>query len=915
MAEAAVLFLLQQLSVVLRDERELLGGLNKELQSINDDLVQMRAFLRVADGNEETNTGLKVWVGQLREISFDFEDVLDEYMLRFRRHRSTDELSGCFQKLCALIKNWKARHQIASEIKTIYYRLENVVKNQERYGEMYVTMNQGLISTANAGGDALLLEEDEVVGIEKPKEELLRLIGSMDSGLNVISVVGTGGLGKTTLVKKVFDDESVKSYFDLHVLVVVSDYKDNVKHLLGYLIKRLVGETKKPPPDQELEGMSIHDMKDFIKEFLKNTKYIIVLDDICDLSTWEEIKFSFPRRCGYGCIIITTRIEDIGRAACSETKNVYHLKPLLEEESKVLFFKKAFPINTCPSYLTEIARNILERCEGLPLAIVVIGGLLAIKEHRTEEWELFNRSLNSELQGGSLARLFSLSYNDLPYYLKYCFLYLSIFPEGSLLEKEKILRLWIAEGFVQSEQHKSLEEVAEKYLNELCNRGLIQVARKHFDGRVREFRIHDLLRDFIISKSTEQNIVTLYNGRENQWPNKIRRLAIQNSDSFSVETNNFEHLRSLLLLSNGDIELGTIKELVSKSRLLKVLELRGAPMETIPDGVFKLYHLKHLCLRNTLVKVIPTWIKDLRNLETLDLKNTSVTELPIGILNLKKLRHLLVYRYKYPGKLFKAPFDSMQSCRAPYDIGSHLRSLQKLRCLDADEVDNIKIVNEVGKLTQLKRLSIAKLRSTDGRELCSSIAKLTSLRSLRIDSVEEGEKLDLNYSLSSTGLPFLRLLVLYGRIENVPQWIPSLHDLATLHLRWCKLKVDPLIQLQGLPNLTSLLIHDALVELQGLNFSSQFLKLKKLVLMELRGMKWVKVEKGSLPSLEDWRMYDCKLLEELPRGIEHTTNLQFLGFYNMPKGFRKRVDEEKKTQGDNWRLARVHRVAFGTMKL
>ncbi|KAH6775280.1 hypothetical protein C2S52_012841 [Perilla frutescens var. hirtella] len=924
MAESAVSFLLQQLSVLLHDERQLLGGLKHEVQSINDELEQMREFLRVADSKEESDTSLKAWVDQLREISFDFEDVLDQYMLRFGRHRSRDGLSGCLNKVGSLIKNWKARHQIDSEIKTIKKRLENVANCQQKYKNMDANMNQGSSSTIpeaheeyDGRGDALFLQEDDVVGIEEPKEQLLEWIWSMVCELDVIAVVGMGGLGKTTLVKKVYDDESVKNYFNRHVWLVVSDYKEDVKQLLVTLIKKLVGEIKESPP-QGLEDMSIDDMRNCIYEFLKENKYIIVLDDVWKSSTWEALRFALPRKGCHGCIIITTRSNSIGDAACIETNHVYNLEPLSEEESEVLFFKKAFPRNPCPPYLREFAENILKRCEGLPLAIVVIGGLLATKKNRTEEWELFNRSLSHELEDGRLERLgklIALSYNDLPYYLKYCFLYLSIFPEGSLLEKEKILRLWIAEGFVQSERHKSLEEVAEMYLNELCSRSLIQVARKDTDGRVREFRIHDLLRDYITSKSREHNIVTVYNGEDNdQWPDKIRRIAIQNSGSFSVETNNFEHLRSLLLLSsNGDIEFGMIEELIRRSRLLKVLELRGAPIEIIPDHVFKLYHLKHLCLRNTSVKVIPTWIKYLRNLETLDLKNTSVTELPIGILNLQKLRHLLVYKYKYPGGSYKVPFGNTLSFRAPYDIGSHLQSLQKLCCVDADEVGNIKIVREVGKLTQLRRLSIAKLRSEDGKELCSSIAKLTSLRSLTIESVEEGEKLDLDYSLSSRGLPFLRYLDLCGCLENVPQWIPSLHGLATLILRWSKLREDPLIYLQDLPNLTRLGIHDAYVE--GLSFKSHgFQKLKDLRLIEMRRMKWVIVEKGSLPSLELLEICDCKLLMELPQGIEHLINLQDVGLNEMTNEFKERVVEERRSQGDNWRLARVARVSFGTMR-
>ncbi|KAH6774953.1 hypothetical protein C2S52_012514 [Perilla frutescens var. hirtella] len=921
MAESAVSFLLEQLSVFLRDEGKLLGGLKDEVHSINNELVNLRQFLRVADGKEESDPNIKEWVGQLREICFDVEDALDEYMLRFERRRATNGFRGFLKKVGHSVKNSKARHQIASEIKTLNLRLEKVVESRKKYKDMYDSVDEGSSSTVpeaeeyDGRGDALFLEDDEVVGIEKPKKQLLEWIGSKDSGLEVISVVGTGGLGKTTLVKKVFDDEWVKSNFDRHVWVTVSDYKDNVKNLLVNLIKKLVEEIKESPP-QGLEDMSIDDMRNFIYEFLKESKYIIVLDDVWKSETWEALRFALPKKGEHGCIVITTRSNSIGDGACSETDHVYNLQPLSVEESEKLFFKKAFPRNSSfpPPDLREFAENILKRCEGLPLAIVVIGGLLATKKNKREEWEMFNRSLSDELkQGGNLERLwksiFSLSYNDLPYYLKYCFLYLSIFPEGGLLFKHKIIQLWAAEGYVQSENDEILEEVAEKYLNDLWSRNLIQVAQKYGDGEVRAFRVHDLLRDYIASKSREQNIITVFNGGKKQWPNKIRRLAIQNSVNFSLDTKNFEHLRSLLLL-NGDMEMGMIKEVLRRCRLLKVLDLRGAPMESIPDEVFKLYHLKYLCLRDTRVKFIPKSIKYVQNLEILDLLHTDVTELPVEILELRRLQHLWVGRdldllYERTNKL---DFDDMvQSCRVPYGIGSCLLCLQKLAYLEADRDGSTKIVREIGMLTQLRSLVIDKVRSEHGKHLCTSVANLTNLRKLIIKSIEEDEKLELDYPLSSTGLPFLRSLRLDGCLEKVPQWIPSLHALSTLSLMWCKLREDALNCIQNLPNLRHLRIHEACVE--GLSFKAHgFQKLESLELFELRMMKWVIVEKGSLPLLQRWAIVGCELLKELPQGIEHLTNLQALYFDDMPNEYRERAVEEKR------RLAHVSEVRFGTFR-
>ncbi|GFQ06425.1 disease resistance protein rpm1 [Phtheirospermum japonicum] len=877
----------------------------------------MRVFLRVADAKDDPS--LKQWVTQLRDISYDVEDVLNKYLLRFV-HRDTHGLKDCIINIYASIRDLKARHQIASEIQEIKGRLEDSSKSYERFkGTSDGTMIGSSSSTQNEWWDGrdnpLFLDGSDVVGIEEPKKQLVEWIMSMDDGLDVISVVGMGGLGKTTLVKKAYDDDSVKGHFNLHVWIVASDFKD-AEHLLTNLIKKLVGEMKEPPPEG-LEGMSGDDMREFIYKFLEKKNYIIVVDDVWDISRWEAIRFAFPKQGSHGCIIITTRFSSIGNAACTETNHVYNLNPLPSEKSTELFYKKAFPIEKqCPPYLELYAESILKRCEGLPLAIVVIGGLLATKKNNSaEEWEMLNRTLGDELEeGGCLnkfSKIFSLSYYNLPYHLKYCFLYLSIFPEGCLLEKWKMIRLWVAEGFVQAKQGATIEEVAEGYLNDLLSRGLIQVADMKSDGRSKTFRIHDLLREFITLKSKKQNIVSIHVAGEMHLPNKIRRLAIQKSIIFSQEKySSFKCLCTLILVGIEYKDFGAINELIRKCRLLKVLHLEGAPLETIPDEVFKLYHLKHLSLRNTMVKLVPKSIKNLENLETLDLKNTGVTELPTEISKLHRLRHLLVYKYEYTSN---ATFGEVQSAKAPCNIGDCLSSLQKLCYIDADEVDGVKIVREIGKLTQLRRLSIAKLRKADGMDLCSSIAKLTNLRSLHILAAGKGEMLDLDHqSMSSANLAFLRTLYLRGCLEKVPQWVSSLVGLTNLVLMDCRIREDPLTCLEDLPNLVELWIHDAYVE--GLNFNEHgFKKLKVLFLRELKYLKWVTIEKGSMPLLEELTLWGCKLVTQLPQGIEHLSNLRAVDFSNMGDEFVERVGDEKTKRGDDWQLARVPDVGFYQM--
>ncbi|XP_075494310.1 disease resistance protein RPM1-like [Primulina tabacum] len=906
MAESAASFLFNRLTLFLQQEQELLEGIGDNAVYIRDELGQMRAFLRAADEKEETDPQLKEWVKKVREITYDTEDVLERYMLKLAHlHCDADGYKRYVKNMYASVKKVILRHQIASEFRKIKLRMEYVAKTQLRFKDIYGFKNQESSSsskTYDTRGDALLLEEEEVVGIEEPKKQLVEWLKQTDDGLMVISVVGMGGLGKTTLVKKIYDDSSVNANFNCHVWVTVSENID-LDRLLRDMINQLASEVKLQPPEN-LEAMNGDGMKEYVYKFLKDKIYMIVLDDVWKVDVWESIRYSFPRNNARGRIIITTRLYNLGNAACSETRgHLYNLDPLTAENSEKLFYRKAFPRNSCPSYLNEISNSILQRCEGLPLAIVVIGGLLATKNNNFEDWKIFERTIGLELQGDYLKRLnklLSLSYYDLPYYLKACFLYLSIFPEDYLLKKLELIRKWIAEGFVEPKDGKTQEEMAETYLNELYNRSLIGVAETSLDGTPLTFRIHDILREYIILKSREQNLFTGTSEGEIIRPDKIRRMAIH---SRSKGTYNVKYLRSLFWLEFSEYTKSGLlfHEVLRHCRILKVLSLRNAPIDSIPNDVFKLYNLKYLNLSRTKISVIPKSIGNLQILETLNLEQSKVTELPVEILKLRKLRHIVVGQsYSY---ITNPDSFVVQGCKAPYEIGSYLTSLQTLTWIDADEKDGIKIVQQVGKLTQLRRLGITKLRREDGRDLCLSLVNLTNLRPLVISSINEDEVIDLDHSLSSLPLPFLRMIRLYGRLEKLPRWAYSLHGLTVLRLWGSRLKEDPLEHLGDLPNLVCLQIVKFAYEGEELIFKSRkFQKLEILYLGELRGLRCVRVEKDSMPRLVQLNLDDCERMEELPEGVEHLRDLQDAFMFNMSEKFNGRVAEHE------GKLAHVPRV-------
>ena len=909
-AEGTVTFLLDKLAPLLKLGSKLLKDVHKEVDYIVSELERIKAFLRFADAREETDPELKVWVKQVREVADEMEDVVDEFRLCPPQHHGHG-LLGSIHKIARYSKDFKAQNQLVSRIQGIKSKVQNISEGHERYRGKFDGIEQGFGHGASTNtwydsrGDALLVEGSELVGIDKPKQKLIGMLLDDVSRTKVVSVVGMGGLGKTTLVKKVYDDVKVEKSFQHHAWVTVSSSK--IEDLLRDLIQQLFEEGGKPVP-QGIGTLNADRLKALLNDFLRQKKYIIVLDDVWRIFMWESVKYAFPNSRRGSRILVTTRNSDVAGCSCVESDgDVFPLNPLPPTESWTLFCRKAFRRNACPPHLNKLSQGILKRCEGLPLAIVAIGGVLATKDqNRMDEWDIVDRSLSSELESNDklerVNKILSLGYNDLPYYLKHCFLYLSIFPEDHLIEHKRLIRLWIAEGFVVPQEGKIPEEVAESYLRDLTNRCLIQVAQRDVDGRIKTYRIHDLMRQIIISKSRDQDFVTIIRENNTATPNKARHLSARGT----LETctrQEFPGVRSLLIFGVDSVSKSCMSALFSGDRfgLLRVLDLRGLPLEKFPEGVVNLFHLRYLSLRGTKVDILPSSIGKLPYLETLDLKQTKVSKLPAEIQKLQNLRHLLLYRCVIVSYV---TFHSKEGFLMPERIGD-LQFLQKLCFVEPDQGGHT--LSELGKLSQLRKLGIVKLRKEDGRSLCSSIEKMKNLCSLDVTSLQEEEIIDLNH-LSSLPL-LLKGLYLKGRLEDLPGWIPTLDNLSKISLRWSRLKNNPLEALQALPNLVQLQLLHA-YEGEALCFKAGgFQKLKSLKLDRLEELRKVSVEWGALTCLQELSILRCLALKQLPFGIQYLSQLQQLCFYDMPDEFARTLLRAE--QGyDYWKIKHIPKVFF-----
>nr|XP_023875602.1 disease resistance protein RPM1-like [Quercus suber]XP_023875603.1 disease resistance protein RPM1-like [Quercus suber] len=329
------------------------------------------------------------------------------------------------------------------------------------------------------------------------------------------------------------------------------------------------------------------------------------------------------------------------------------------------------------------------------------------------------------------------------------------------------------------------------------------------------------------------------------------------------------------------------------------MDFEGASINYIPKEVGNLFHLKYLSLRDTKVQMLPKSIGKLHNLETLDLKRSLVYELPVEIIALRKLRYLVAYIENNDAEF---SIDFRQSIKVPSGIG-HLESLQKLHKVEAN---NAALIAELGRLRQLRKLEISKLKRENGIALCLALEKLSLLRSLRICSTSEEEVLELQ-SMSSP-LPLLQSLCLFGRLEKLPEWIPKLKSIVRIYLLWSRLMDDPFKVLQDLPNLMELLLHEGCTSEQLHFQGGGFQKLKSLCLRNFRPLKKLIIDEGAMPLLEKLVIGPSPLLKEVPSGIYHLKSLKTLEAINLSKEVVCRMQPDE--GHDFWKVKHVPSVVF-----
>ncbi|XP_044394775.1 disease resistance protein Pik-2 isoform X2 [Triticum aestivum] len=574
--------LLPKLAELLTDEFKLHKGLKEEIASLSRELESMQAALvKISEVPVGQLDGqVKVWSREVREMSYDIEDSIDTFTVRFGAAQEPPEplglIKGFMDRVRSLWATALTRRQIAGEIQRIKGEVEEVSQRRKRYKLDDDLVRPSAATTIDPRLPALYEDASRLVGMERPTGDLVKWLkegeGASKRQLKVLSIVGVGGLGKTTLANTVF--HMLEGQFQCRAFVSVSLTPD-VKKIFRSIIRQVSGEDCTNGEDWDVK-----ELVDHIRNFLKDKRYLIIIDDIWDQNVWTILKVALIKsNCG-SRIITTTRKVGVAESCCSDFNGrVYHLAPLSHGDSKKLFYKRIFNCeDDYPNELKEVSEKILKKCDGLPLAIITIASLLASKPTKTNElWYNVLNSIGSGHENGpsveNMRGILSLSYRDLPPHLKTCLLYLSIFPEDHMINRDKLIWGWVAEDFIHDKQRGNLYKQGENYFNELINRNMLQPVDIDTHGSAKTCRVHDMVLDLITSLSAEENFVSILGGQQPlSTGNKIRRLSIQENNgehNMLDKSMDLSHVRLLFVFRSA---IDMIPSLLS-FQVLRVLDL------------------------------------------------------------------------------------------------------------------------------------------------------------------------------------------------------------------------------------------------------------------------------------------------------------------------------------------------------
>ncbi|XP_065625708.1 putative disease resistance protein RGA3, partial [Quercus suber] len=592
MAGALLSAIVERLGPFISSEFKLTVTVKEEVQKLETNFRTIQAVLNDAEKRQLKEDEVKLWVDKVEDVLDEADNVLDEWntvMIKagiekqqkeFEEEEKAETSTAKKRKVWLIAPNFNfsvpdffQHRDIAHKVKDLNAKLDEINKEKQRYrfevSEPIEEVFQRPKTTAH-------VDVSEIYGRDSIKDDLVDKLlgnGSEERSPHLISLVGMGGIGKTTLAQLAYNDLKVKAHFEIKGWVCVSNPFEQCK-----VAKEIL---------ESIEGQSsnltaLESLLNRICDKVRGKKFFLVFDDVWteDYAMWKPFRDAL-KNCGSqnSRILVTTRKEEVARMMES-ANNVIKLDELSEEDCWLVFSKIAFfdkDPQECEQ-LEDFGREISKKCKGLPLAAKTLGSLMRFKKSR-EEWRyVLNNNLweFEDVERGLFAPLL-LSYYDLSSPLKRCFSYCAVFSKDYVFDVDKLVEMWIAHGFVESKGNMEVEIKAREYFENLVIRSFFQECEEDvwIDQYVlsTRYKMHDIVHDFA------QSIT------------KAHHWGYSKASQFPLSADISKNLRTVIFFNRCDYNMSNFVQNFSSLRLLTLT----IGVE-IPDTIGNLIHLRYLAL-------------------------------------------------------------------------------------------------------------------------------------------------------------------------------------------------------------------------------------------------------------------------------------------------------------------------------
>ncbi|XP_057247918.1 putative disease resistance protein RGA1 [Beta vulgaris subsp. vulgaris] len=892
-------------------------GYESQLADLQRTVSTVKAVLLDAETKLELSNEAQLWIEELKDAIYNADDLFDKFVtLTEQKQRHVMEGGKASKK----VRRFFSRHNpfsfaynMSQEVKKIREEIDAIAINHTKFG--FLSLDSQPMKKRREDTCSYVYE-DNIIGRENDVDEIVGVLldsNNVERNVSFLSVVGVGGLGKTALAQLVFNDARVLGAFPLRLWTCVSDHDQKQLDVEGILRKILASITGHQP-----DGSTKEWVQSQVREKLASNKCLLVLDDVWteNRNHWLNLVQFLLGAQMQSWVLVTTRSQETARIIGDVFS--HKLQGLSNENSWRLFKKVAFGSEQSGHHdddLVKMGQEIAKGCAGVPLALRVVGSLLYGQENSkwlsVQEIGLANvRECQDDIMP-----ILKLSYNNLESPLQSCFSYCSLFPKDFRIEKEMLISMWLAQGYiVLSDEHQSCKEVvAKEYFSILLRRCFFQDVSKDELGEISTCKIHDLMHD-IAQKVAGKEICVSDCINENMHK-KVRHLVLKRSES---KRNIFTktHIRSYLQVgwrfNRPMMDQLYLEALISNFTCIRVLDLSRSNIKSLPSRIGELLHLRYLDLSGNMeLEVLPTSIKKLYNLETLSLTYCEkLKELPKHISKLVKLRVLDI-----------TGCHNMNYMPAGLGMLTNLHSLPEFVLREAssnckqwfDHLEDLKALKKLNGSLHF-RIQFPKNAQIDSKREGGYLKDKEHLKcayfTFRVTGVD-GRLKDNEEALMEDMQPHCNLKILYmWRYHGVrmPSWAKSLQNLVDLKLSECRelkhlaclgnMRHLKVLRLLVLPNLeyiiencsASHLARAVLPNAEGLSVLPSLERIDFYDLPKLKGwvadghqldcsssMEMESLQLLCLSGLKSWKINNCRELKFIP-SCPGLVRLSFKGF-------------------------------------